>query len=77
MYSKLKEMMPHADFFYGPTTKEVAFDVPYHSYAVPVGNQWYIGVSKECPEYAHMLIEKPPTPPEPPTEAPTDAPAQP
>lgn len=59
MYEQLKSLMPNAIFFYGPTTKEEAFNVPYHSYAVPVGTQWYIGVDRECPEYSHMLIEKP------------------
>lgn len=64
MYEQLKSMMPHADIFYGPVTKDQAFNVPQHSYAVPVGNQWYIGVNKEMSEYQSIAIAKPPAPPQ-------------
>lgn len=76
MYEQLKTMMPHADYFYGPVTREQAFDVPHHSYAVPMGNQWYIGVNKELAEYQNIAIAKPETPAET-TEAPVTTETQP
>lgn len=60
MYNELKNMMPHSDYFYGPVTKDVAFNVPFHSYAVPIGDKWYIGVDREIPDYQNLAISRPP-----------------
>ena len=62
MYEQLKTLMPNADIFYGPVTQQQAFAVNVHSYAVPVGSSWYIGVNVELADYADKLIPKPPTP---------------
>lgn len=70
MYDTLSQLMPNASRYYGPVTKEQAFNVPHHSYAVPVGNDWYIGVNVELPEYAGKEFTKPAEP-----AAPAPAPA--
>ena len=51
--------MADAAIFYGPMTKQQAFDVPVDSFATPIGNSWYAGTHTRVPELDELEIFAP------------------
>lgn len=58
MYNQLKEMMPEAVYFYGPMLQQEAFNIPVHSWAIPLGIEWYAGTTEEIKSLKDREIKK-------------------
>jgi len=59
MYEQLSELLTQAYYYYGPVTREQAFDVPVQSWATSVGKDWYVGTNEPVEALAHTAIERP------------------